>query len=48
MLTEIQNGNLKTNDESLSSQPILKEGPQAYYSNIYIYIYIFFFFFFFF
>jgi len=34
MLTEIQNGNLKTNDESLSSQPILKEGPQAYYNDI--------------
>ncbi|OUM70505.1 hypothetical protein PIROE2DRAFT_1381 [Piromyces sp. E2] len=34
MLTEIENGNLKTNDESLASQPILKEGPQAYYNDI--------------
>ncbi|ORX80175.1 Exo70 exocyst complex subunit [Anaeromyces robustus] len=34
MLTDIQNGKLKTNDDSLSSQPILNEGPQAYYNDI--------------
>jgi len=34
ILTEIKNGKLKTNDESLSSQPILNEGPQAYYNDI--------------
>jgi len=45
MLTSIQNAELRKNDESLSAQPILKEGPQAYYSIyidfiMYIYLYI--------
>jgi len=33
MLTDIQNGKLRTNDETLSSLPVLNEGPQAYYST---------------
>jgi len=34
MLTAIQNAEIRKNDESLSAQPILKEGPQAYYNDI--------------